>query len=69
MYRILRYILIASVLLVPYLVALLVYLVPYAWLVVLAIGASMLRRKKYHYTAHGTAKYAELKDLEGLIDE
>ena len=68
-YRILRCILIASVLLFTYLVALVVYLVPYAWLVVLGIGTFMPCRKKQHYTAYGTAKWAELEDLEGMIDE
>ncbi len=70
MYRILRCMLIASLLLSAYVVALLIYLVPYAWLVVLFMVAFMLRRqKKQHFTAYGTARFAELEDLEGMIDE
>jgi type IV secretion system protein VirD4 len=69
MYRILRYILIATVLLVAYVAALVIYFVPYAWLVVLGIGAVMLCRKTYRYTSHGTARWAEAEDLEGMIDE
>jgi hypothetical protein len=68
-YRILRYILIVSLLLLAYVGAVAVYLVPHAWVVVLVIGAFMLRRKKQNYTAYGTAKFAELEDLEGMIDE
>lgn len=69
MYRILRCILIATVLLLAYVVALVVYVVPYAWLVALGIGAFMLFRKTYRYTAMGSARWAELEDLEGMIDE
>ena len=69
MYRMLRYLLIATVLLVAYLAALVICVVPYAWLVALGIGAFMLFRKSYRYTAYGSAKWAELEDLEGMIDE
>ena len=69
MYRILRYLLIATVLLLAYLAALVICVVPYAWLVALGIGAFMLCRKTYRYTAYGSAKWAELEDLEGMIDE
>jgi type IV secretion system protein VirD4 len=69
MYRILRYLLIATVLLLAYLGALVVYVVPYAWLVALGIGAFMVCRKSYRYTSHGSARWAELEDLEGMIDE
>ena len=69
MYRILRYILIATVLLVVYVAALVIYQVPYAWLVALGIGAFMLCRKTYRYTAYGTAFWASADDLEGMIDE
>jgi hypothetical protein len=69
MYKFLRYVLIATVLLLAYVAALVIYLVPYAWLVALGIVAFMLYRKQPHYTAHGTAKWAEPEDLEGMIDE
>ena len=69
MYRILRYILMATVLLLAYVAALVICVVPYAWLVALGIGAYLLFRKTYRYTAYGSAKWAELEDLEGMIDE
>lgn len=69
MYRILRCILIATVLLLAYLAALVIYLVPYAWLVLVGIGVLMLFKRTYRYTSHGTARWAEADDLEGMIDE
>jgi hypothetical protein len=69
MYEHLRYVLIAAVLLLAYVAALVIYLVPHAWLAVLGIGAVMLYRKTYRYTACGTARWAEADDLEELIDE
>jgi type IV secretion system protein VirD4 len=69
MYRFLRYILIATVLLVAYLAALVIYLVPYAWLVAVGIVVFMLFKKTYRLTAHGTARWAQAEDLEGMIDE
>jgi uncharacterized membrane protein YccC len=69
MYRNLRRILIATMLLLAYLAALIIYLVPYAWLVPVVIGFVMLFRKTTRYTAYGTARFADLDDLEGMIDE
>jgi hypothetical protein len=69
MYPILRRILIATVLLLAYLAALVLYLVPYSWLVLAVIGLVMLGRRTYHYTAYGTARWADAQDLEGMIDE
>ncbi len=69
MYRILRSILIATVLLVVYLAALVIYVVPYAWLAPVGIGIAMLYRKTYRYTAMGTARWAEPEDLEDMIDD
>jgi hypothetical protein len=69
MYRILRRILIVTVLLLAYLVALVIYIVPYAWLVLVGIGVLMLFKKTYRYTAYGTARWATAEDLEGMIDE
>ena len=57
MFPILRYILIATVLLLAYLAALVVYLVPYAWLVPVGIGLFLLCRKTYRYTAYGTSRF------------
>jgi type IV secretion system protein VirD4 len=69
MYRILRRLLIVTVLLLAYLAALVIYLVPYAWLVPVVIGALMVCRRSPRYTSHGTARWAEPEDLEGMIDE
>ena len=69
MYRILRRILIVSVLLAAYVAALFIYLVPYAWLVPVVIGFVMLFRKSVSYTAYGTARWADADDLEGMTDE
>jgi hypothetical protein len=69
MYHILRRILIVTVLLLAYLAALVMYVVPYGWLGAVAIGIAMLCRKTYRYTAYGTARWADAQDLEGMIDE
>lgn len=69
MYRMLRRVLIATVLLLAYLAALFIYLVPYAWLVPVVIGIVLLFRKTVRYTAYGTARFADVDDLEGMIDE
>jgi type IV secretion system protein VirD4 len=69
MYRILRYVLIATVLLAAYVAALAVYQIPYGWLIAIAaLAVLILRRKKQRLTAHGTARWAELEDLDGMID-
>ena len=69
MYCILRFILMLTVLLLAYLTVVVVYVVPYAWLVPVAMGVLMLFKKTHRYTAHGTARWAEAEDLEGMIDE
>ena len=69
MYEILRYVLIATVLLVAYLAALVIYIVPYGWLLAVVICVVALCRKTHRYTAMGTARWAELPDLEDMIDE
>jgi type IV secretion system protein VirD4 len=68
MYTFLRYLLIATVLLAAYLAALVVYLVPYAWLVLVVIGIAMLCRKTYRYTAHGTARWADASDIPHMLE-
>ena len=69
MYQILRYILIATVLLVAYLAALVIYLVPYAWIMPLALSFLLLCKRTYRYSACGTARWAEAENLEGMIHE
>ncbi len=68
MYKLLRYLLIATVLLVAYLAALVAYLVPYAWLVPVAIGIVLLGRRTYRYTAYGTARWADAADIPHLLE-
>ena len=68
MYKPLRIILIATVLLLAYLAALVVYQVPYAWLVLVGIAAFMLCRKTYRYTAYGTARWADASDIPHLLE-
>ncbi|QJW98489.1 type IV secretory system conjugative DNA transfer family protein [Frigoriglobus tundricola] len=68
MFKILRLTLIVTVLLAVYLAALVVYLVPYAWLVPVAIGVRLLCRTSYRYTAFGTARWAAPEDLPHLLE-
>ncbi len=68
MYKPLRIILIATVLLLAYLAALVVYLVPYAWLVLVGIGIFLLCRKTYRYTAYGTARWADASDIPHMLE-
>src|SRR5216683_6788201 len=63
MYRITRRILIATVLLSAYCLALLVYLIPWAWV---ALGVVMLIaacKKGYQLSAFGTARWSDERDL------
>jgi type IV secretion system protein VirD4 len=67
-YQKLRYLLIATVLLLAYLAALVVYLVPYAWLVIVAIVAVLAYRKTQRYTAYGTARWADASDIPHMLE-
>ncbi len=68
-YRIMRRVLILTVLLVAYLAALVIYLVPYGWLMAAGIAVFMLFRKTYRYTAYGSAYWASAEHLEDLTNE
>ncbi len=68
MYQILRRILIVTVLLLGYLAALVVYLVPYAWLVAVVLGIVLLCRRTHRYTAYGTARWADASDIPHLLE-
>ena len=68
MYPILRRILIVTVLLVAYLAALVVYLVPYAWLALVVLGIVMLYRRTPRYTAYGTARWADASDIPHMLE-
>jgi len=68
MYRILRFVLIATILLLLYLAALVIYLVPYAWVVPVAIGAYLLCKRTYRYSAYGTARWADASDIPHMLE-
>jgi type IV secretion system protein VirD4 len=68
MYQNLRYLLIATVLLLAYLAALVIYLVPYAWVAVIAIIAFLGYRRTARYTAYGTARWADASDIPHMLD-
>src|SRR5579864_4235727 len=68
MYTKLRYILIATVLLLAYLAALVIYQVPYGWLVPVGIGIVLLYRQTRRYTAYGTARWADANDIPHMLE-
>src|SRR5258708_2819015 len=68
MFKAVRITLIVSVLLSAYVVALALYLVPYAWLVAIAVVVGMACKKTYRYTAFGTARWAAPEDIPQLLE-
>ncbi len=64
----LRNLLIATVLLAAYVAALVTYVVPYAWLAVVAVIIGMACKKRRNYTAHGTARWADVGDIPHLLE-
>lgn len=64
----LRKLLIATVLLAAYVAALVTYVVPYAWIAVVAAVIGMACKKRRHYTAHGTARWADATDIPHLLE-
>ncbi len=68
MYKALRCLLILTVLLLAYLAVLVLYQVPYAWLLAAGIGVVLLYRKTYRYTAYGTARWADATDISHLLE-
>lgn len=69
MYKLARLLLIGGTLASAYAIGLLVILFPWAW-IALGLGALYgLAKRGYRYTAYGTARWAELSDLQGVIDE
>ncbi len=66
--KLIRWMLIASTLLAAYCVILFAVLFPWMW-VVLGIGVLIaLCKKRYHFHAFGTARWAEISDLRGMVD-
>ncbi len=62
-----RFLLIVTVLLAAYLAALVVYLVPYAWVGAVVLVLLMLCKRGYRYTAYGTARWATVADLPHML--
>jgi type IV secretion system protein VirD4 len=68
MYTICRFVLVITVLLVGYVAALVIYQVPYAWLVAVGIGGLLLCKRTYRYTAYGTARWADAADIPHMLE-
>jgi type IV secretion system protein VirD4 len=68
MYVIMRRILLLTILLVGYLAGLVMYLVPYAWLGVVILAIVILCKRKYSYSAYGTARWAVASDIPSMLD-
>jgi hypothetical protein len=67
---ILRRINILTIIMTAYVAGHVIYQIPYAWMVALAIAGGLLTKKGYHYTAFGTARWASRSELRerGMID-
>jgi type IV secretion system protein VirD4 len=63
----LRFFLTLTVLLAGYVAALILYQIPYTWLVAAAILAGKLCNKGYRYTAYGSARFANASDLKPML--
>src|SRR5437868_208657 len=59
-----RLALIVTVLLAAYVAALVMLIVPHLWLAIAAILIALAFRKVTHLSAHGTARWAEVGDLD-----
>jgi len=68
MYQILRLFLIVTVLLVAYLAALVVYLIPYGWVALVAVLMWLAYKKRSHFTAYGTARWADASDIPHMLE-
>lgn len=63
MYRITRFILIATVILSAYCLILLACMIPWVWLAIAALAVIAACKKGYQYTAMGTARWSDEQDL------
>jgi type IV secretion system protein VirD4 len=68
MYKLIRVGLIVSVLLMAYLLAFAIFVVPYLWVVAGGVLIGMLCMKTYSYTAYGTARWAQLEEIPHLLE-
>jgi type IV secretion system protein VirD4 len=63
-----RLILVATILLATYAVAVGALMIPYGWLVLLVIAIAVLCKKTYNLSAHGTARWADVTDIPHLLE-
>jgi type IV secretion system protein VirD4 len=68
MYKFLRNFLIFNVFIAGYLAVVVVYLVPYAWMAAVAIAILLLCKRARHWTAFGTARWADVADLPHMLE-
>jgi len=66
--KILRLALIASILLMAYTVAVIALMWPWAGVVMGILAAISLGRKGVQYTAHGTARWADITDIPHMLE-
>lgn len=63
-----RILLVITVLLAAYVAAVMAFLVPYLWVVILAVLVVAACKKGYRYSAYGTARWAEAADIPHLLE-
>jgi type IV secretion system protein VirD4 len=66
--KIVRIMLITFYLLVAYCVVMLVILIPWAWVAVFVGVVICLYRKRGYFDSFGTARWADINDLRGMVD-
>ena len=66
--RLLRLILILTILLVAYSTVLAVIMVPWSGAALGIVAMAMLARKGVQYTAHGTARWADASDIPHMLE-
>ncbi|OWK42101.1 type IV secretory system conjugative DNA transfer family protein [Fimbriiglobus ruber] len=66
--KLLRLILMATVLMAAYIAVLAVAVIPYGWVVALGLALGMARKKKPKLSAHGTSRYAITADMPHMLD-
>ena len=55
-------------LLTAYLAGLIIYLVPYAWFILVAVPILLLLKKTCRYTTYGTARWATASDMPHMLE-
>ncbi|MGH7173468.1 MAG: type IV secretory system conjugative DNA transfer family protein [Gemmataceae bacterium] len=67
--QLIRRMLIVSLLLFAYCLIMLAVLIPWVWVAVLISAALALCKERKHFHAFGTARWADINDLRGMVDE